>query len=63
MLWGGAQAEKPFKAYVRQSQVETIVWYSAYPTLSIININTNTDLRQSLFKLGASSDLDAFQKL
>ena len=64
LLWGGAQAEKPFKAYVRQSQVETIVWYSAYPTLSIININTNTDLRQSLFRLGAPSDLDAFfQKL
>ena len=33
LLWRGAQAEKPFKAYVRQSQVETIVWYSAYPTL------------------------------
>ena len=46
-FWKGAQAEQPFKAYVRQSQLETIVWYSAYPTLSITNINTNTDLRQS----------------
>ena len=50
LFWKGAQAEQPFKAYVRQSQVETIVWYSAYPTLSVININASTDLRQSLFK-------------
>ena len=49
-LWRGAQAEQPFKAYVRHSQVETLVWYSAYPTLSIKNVNANTDLRQALFK-------------
>ena len=50
LFWRGAQAEQPFKAYVRQSQVETIAWYSAYPMLSVINVNTNTELRQSLFK-------------
>ncbi len=49
---------------MRRSQVETIVWYSAYPTLSITNINANTDMRQALFKPCASSELDAFfQKL
>jgi hypothetical protein len=58
-FWKGAQAEQPFKAYVRQSQIETIVWYSAYPTLSIININTSTDLRQALFKPLASCELDS----
>ena len=57
-FWQGAQAERPFKAYVRQSQVETIVWYSAYPALSITNINMSTDLRQSLFKQLSDSDLD-----
>ncbi|MGL4560637.1 MAG: hypothetical protein ACRCV5_24295, partial [Afipia sp.] len=50
LFWRGAQAEQPFKAYVRQSQVETIAWYSAYPTLSVVNINASTDLRQALFK-------------
>jgi hypothetical protein len=50
LFWRGAQAEQPFKAYVRQSQVETIVWYGAYPMLGVVNINANTDLRQSLFK-------------
>ena len=58
-FWQGAQAEQPFKSYVRQSQIETIVWYSAYPTLSISNINMNTDLRQSLFKQLASCDLNS----
>jgi hypothetical protein len=50
LFWKGAQAEQPFKAYVRQSQVETIVWYGAYPMLSVVNINANTELRQSLFR-------------
>jgi hypothetical protein len=49
-LWKGAQVERPFKAYVRQSQIETIVWYSAYPKPATVNINTSTNLRQSLFK-------------
>ena len=58
-LWRGAQAEQPFKAYVRHSQVETLVWYSAYPTLSIKNVNANTDLRQALFKSLPACELDA----
>jgi hypothetical protein len=57
-FWQGAQAEPPFKAYVRQSQIQTIVWYSAYPHLSISNINMNTDLRQSLFAQLSTCDLD-----
>lgn len=47
-FWQGAQAERPFKAYVRESQIETIVWYSAYHSLSVVNINTSTAIRQSL---------------
>jgi hypothetical protein len=58
-FWRGAEAAQPFKAYVRQSQIETIVWYSAYPKLSIININANTDLRQALFKTLSPYELDA----
>ena len=42
-LNGERQAEKPFKAYVRRSRIETIVWYSAYPTLAPVNINANCD--------------------
>lgn len=50
LFWRGAQDARPFKAYVRQSQVETIVWYGAYPTLSVVGINANTDVRQALFQ-------------
>lgn len=58
-FWQGAQAERPFKAYVRQSQIETIVWYSAYPSLSVVNINTSTAIRQSLSRPVAPSGVDA----
>ncbi|MDP1867048.1 MAG: hypothetical protein Q8L13_11995 [Bradyrhizobium sp.] len=58
-FWIGAQAEQPFKAYVRESQIETIVWYGAYHTLSVVNINTSTAIRQSLSKPLASSEVDA----
>jgi hypothetical protein len=58
-FWIGAQAEQPFKAYVRESQIETIMWYSAYHTLSVVNINTSTAIRQSLSKPLAPSGVDA----
>ncbi|UTD25978.1 hypothetical protein [Bradyrhizobium sp. WD16] len=64
LLWGGAQSEQPFKAYVRQSQIETLVWYSAYPTLATVNVNANTDLRQALSGTLAPCEVDAvFQRL
>jgi hypothetical protein len=58
-FWKGAQAEQPFKAYVRESQIETIAWYSAYPTLSVVNINTSTATRQCLSKPLAACEIDA----
>jgi len=57
-FWKGAQAEQPFKAYVRESQIETIVWYSAYPTLSVVNINNSTAIRQSLAKPLSPYEID-----
>ena len=50
---------RPFKAYVRHSQIETIVWYSAYPTVSTVNVNTNTEVTQSLFKPPVSFEIDS----
>ncbi len=64
LFWQGAQAEQPFKAYVRQSQIETIVWYSAYPMLSVVNVNTNTQLREALCRKLDSHEIDTvFQNL
>ena len=59
LFWSGAQAERPFKDYVRQSQIETVAWYSAYPTLSVVNINTTSELRQSLCKPLTAQKIDA----
>jgi hypothetical protein len=59
LFWRGAQAERPFKDYVRQSQIETIAWYSAYPTLSVVNINTTSELRQLLCKPLTAPKIDA----
>jgi Dyp-type peroxidase family len=49
----GAKDEQRFKAYSRQSQIRTQVWYSAYRWLTVSNINDNTRLR-----LGLYGDLD-----
>jgi hypothetical protein len=59
LFWRGAQDARPFKAYVRQSQIETIVWYGAYPTLGVVGINANTDTRQSLFESLKPSAVDS----
>ncbi len=58
LFWRGAQDERPFKAYVRQSQVETVVWYGAYRTLSVVNINASSELRQSLSRKLTYGEVD-----
>ena len=59
MLFGGACLEQPFKAYVRQSQVETLAWYGAYPGLSVPNIHDNARIRRDLFRTLSTHELDA----
>lgn len=46
---GGARREQEFKRWTRDHQVPTQVWYSAYPRLSVTNVNGNTELTQGLF--------------
>ncbi|SMD45037.1 hypothetical protein SAMN00777080_3678 [Aquiflexum balticum DSM 16537] len=50
LLTGGAYDEEHFLAWSRHSQLPTDVWYSAYPQLSIKNINNNTKIRTLLMK-------------
>jgi hypothetical protein len=56
IFWRGAQDEKPFKAFVRHSQVETLVWYGAYADLDVVAINRATGHRKRLF---AKNTMDA----
>jgi Dyp-type peroxidase family len=45
----GALDEQRFKAIARDSQIPTQVWYSAYKTLTVSNINDNSRLRHGLY--------------
>ena len=45
----GARDEPRFKAYARYSMVPTHVWYSAYPDISVANIDNNMRIRDGLF--------------
>lgn len=49
LVQDGATDEQKFKAYSRDSQIPTQVWYSAYRWLSVDNINNNTRIRLGLY--------------
>lgn len=48
LLTKGARDEARFKAYARSSMVPSNTWYSAYPNLTVRNIENNRRLRQEL---------------
>jgi hypothetical protein len=54
----GAHDEESFKAWSREIQMPTQVFYSAYPTLSIQTINNNTWIRYRLHAPASDGGLD-----
>jgi hypothetical protein len=44
----GARHEARFKAFARYGMVPTLLWYSAYPELSVANISNNRAIREGL---------------
>lgn len=46
----GARDERNFKEWARAHQIITHVWYSAYPTLSVSDINNNSRIQAGLFR-------------
>jgi hypothetical protein len=44
----GANDERAFKAFLRNRQIPTHVWYSAYDELSTTNIENNAAIRAGL---------------
>ncbi|RTL43663.1 MAG: hypothetical protein EKK48_07915 [Candidatus Melainabacteria bacterium] len=53
-----------FKQYVRDRQSYSPVWYSAYPRLSVQNIDRNTEIAQGFAECPAGKELkNWFQKL
>ncbi|RAJ13423.1 hypothetical protein [Olleya aquimaris] len=45
LLTGGAYDEEHFLAWSRSTELSTQIWYSAYPSLSIKNVNNNSQIR------------------
>jgi Dyp-type peroxidase family len=48
LLEAGADDASRFLAWTRHNQRPTDVWYAAYPNLSIVNINDNTEVHRGL---------------
>jgi hypothetical protein len=57
LLFQGAKNERVFKAWTRENQVRTDVWYRAEPAISCRNLNDNSRLRDGL--RGYMSEADA----
>ncbi len=57
LIFGGARDEQAFKNYIRNHQLHSQVWYSAYPQLTAVNIANNAAIRAGLS--GAMSERDA----
>jgi hypothetical protein len=49
LLFDGARNEINFKAYARNHQVSSRVWYSAYRDLTVQNIDKDSKIRENLF--------------
>lgn len=48
LLFGGAKNGPLFKTFARRSQTPALVWYAAYPKLTVQNVNKNSDIRNGL---------------
>jgi len=48
LLFGGASREQEFKDFLRNHQLPTPIWYSAYPELTAVNVERNTAIRRGL---------------
>ena len=64
LIFSGARNSGDFKAWVREKQLETQVWFSAYKTLSVQNINNNTQIRKGMLgEMNAEQSMAWLQKL
>ena len=62
-IFDGAKDEGAFKRHIRNRQITTQVWYSAYPNLSAMNIATNARIRAGLFGLQTAAETQAWLNL
>jgi len=58
--FGGSRDGVAFKAFARQHQVPADVWYSAYPTLTVKQIDNQSTLREGLAAPPSGQQLSAW---
>jgi hypothetical protein len=63
LITGGAYDEEHFLAWSRNSEIQTQIWYNAYPHLSIKNVNNNSRIRHELIKNLSERGAAKFLKL
>ncbi len=60
IIFEGARDELAFKNYIRNHQLQTQVWYSAYPELTAVNIKNNQSIRAGLSGPMSKQDAEAW---
>ena len=63
LILDGARDEQGFKNYNRGHQVPTQVWYSAYDTLTTVNLENNAKIRAGLFGNMTASEAEEWLHL
>jgi hypothetical protein len=59
LVLDGANDERAFKAFLRNRQLPTEVWYSAYDDLSAVNVENNAAIRAGLARAEAPTRSEA----
>lgn len=60
MVAGGAKDEQKFKYFLRRHQMPTQVWYNAHPSMTAVDLEKNSRIRQGLAP-AALSDKEALE--
>jgi hypothetical protein len=63
LLFGGAHDELTFKNFLRVHQVPTQVWYSAYESLTVLNLENNARIRAGLNGEMSAADAEGWLAL
>jgi hypothetical protein len=56
LMWDGARSEQLFKDYARSKQLESLVWYSAYPTVTAQDMERAIRLCEALKRTTDTKD-------
>lgn len=62
LIFDGARDELRFKAFARNMQIPSLVWYSAYPDLTVQNIDKDSAIREGVWTDLSETDTKTWLK-